>query len=218
MLIDSLPPLLRGAGITLCLTGGASLLAVSLALVAGLSRLSRFLLLRVVSLSYIELFRGTSGLVQLYWFYFGLPLLGINLSAVSAGILVLGLNCGAYGAEVVRATILAVPIGQREAATALSLSSFHQMRYIILPQAVVMMLPSWGNLIIELLKNTALVSLITISELTFEAQILRAETLRSPEIFGIVLVFYFVMALGVTALFRLLERHFSRGSDPGRHQ
>jgi len=216
--IELFPPLVRGAGTTLLLAGGSAVVAVTIAFVAGLARTSRYRWARVASVSYVELFRGTSALVQLYWFYFGLPLLGINLSAMSAGILVLGLNCGAYGAEVVRGTIIAVPKGQREAAIALSLSPFQQMRRIILPQAILMMLPSWGNLMIELLKNTALVSLITISELTFKAQILRAETLRTPEIFGLVLLLYFSMALAVTALFRVLERRFSRGLLSGEHR
>jgi polar amino acid transport system permease protein len=125
---------------------------------------------------------------------------------MTAGILVLGLNAGAYGAEVVRGAILAVPKGQLEAAVSLNMRPALAMRRIILPQALVAMLPPAGNLLIELLKNTALVSLITITELTFSAQILRAETLRTVPIFGVVLLLYFAVALLITAAMRALER------------
>jgi polar amino acid transport system permease protein len=108
------------------------------------------------------------------------------------GILVLGLNIGSYGAEVVRSTVQGIPRGQREAATALNLSGFQLYRYILIPQAAVTMLPPAGNLLVELLKGTALVSLITLSDLTFQGQILRAETLRTVEIFGLLLAMYFI--------------------------
>jgi polar amino acid transport system permease protein len=149
-------------------------------------------------------------LVQLFWFYFVLPLFGLSLSATVVAILVLGLNAGAYGAEVVRGAILAVSKGQWEAAISLNLSRRSTMWRIILPQAVPAMLPPAGNLLIELLKNTALVSLITITDLTFSAQILRAETLKTTEIFSLVLLMYFAAAMVIAAMMRLLERWLSR--------
>jgi len=142
----------------------------------------------------------------LFWFYFVLPLFGIRLPAMAVGIAVLALNAGAYGAEVVRGAVHAVASGQREAALALNMTPAQTMRRIVLPQAIPAMLPPAGNLLIELLKNTALVSLITIADMTFRGQVLRSETLRSTEIFGLMLALYFAVALVITAGMRLLER------------
>ncbi len=205
--------LLAGLGVTLQVTAGAALLAVVIALTAGLARLSRWRVLRLPALVYIEVFRGTSALVQLFWFYFVLPHFGLELSAMSVGIVVLALNTGAYGAEVVRGAIRAVPRGQLEAALALNLTPRQRTLRIVLPQALPGMLPPAGNLAIELLKNTALVSLVTITDLTFRAQILRAETLETEAIFGTVLLMYFAVALAITAGVRLLERAVAGGRE-----
>lgn len=200
------PPLLQGLGVTLQIMAGAVVLAVPLALAAGIGRLSSLRPLRWVAAVYVEVFRGTSALVQLFWFYFVLPLFGVQLPALLVGIVVLALNAGAYGAEVVRGAIRAVPPGQREAGIALNLTRGQIMRRIVVPQAVPAMLPPAGNLLIELLKNTALVSLITITDLTFRGQLLRSETLRTTEIFSLMLLMYFAVALVITAGVRLLER------------
>lgn len=214
-LTDILPPLLGGVVVTIVLTAAAGVLAVAAAFVAGLARLSRSRLLRYLSLAYIEVFRGTSALVQLFWLYFALPLFGVHISAMTAGILGLGLNTGAYGAVVVSGAVQATPRPQVEAAVALNLTERQRLWYVILPQAGLAMLPPWGNLLIELLKNTALVSLITISELTFQGQLVRSETLRTPEVFGAVLVFYFLLALAITRSVRLAERKLAFGQDRG---
>lgn len=200
------PPLLQGLVVTLEIMAGAVVLAVPLALAAGIGRLSSVRPLRWIAAVYVEVFRGTSALVQLFWFYFVLPLFGVQLPAMLVGIVVLALNAGAYGAEVVRGAIRAVPPGQREAGIALNLTRGQIMRRIVVPQAVPAMLPPAGNLLIELLKNTALVSLITITDLTFRGQLLRSETLRTTEIFTLMLLMYFAVALLITAGVRLLER------------
>jgi polar amino acid transport system permease protein len=212
---DMLLPLLRGLVVTIELTLAAVALAVVIALAAGLARMSPRRALAWVAAVYIEVFRGTSALVQLFWFYFVLPFFGIELSAFAAGTLVLALNTGAYGAEVVRGAVLAVPRGQLDASAALNMGRLQTLWRIVLPQAFPAMLPPAGNLAIELLKNSALVSLITITELTFAAQLVRAESLRSAEIFGLVLVLYFAVALCITAGMRLLERRASRGLERG---
>ncbi len=212
---EMLLPLLRGLVVTVELTVGAVALAVVIALAAGLARLSPHRAVAWPAAVYIEVFRGTSALVQLFWFYFVLPFFGIELSAFTAGMLVLSLNTGAYGAEVVRGAVLAVPRGQLDASAALNLSRRQTLWRIVMPQAFPAMLPPAGNLAIELLKNSALVSLITITELTFAAQLLRAESLRSAEIFGLVLVLYFGVALCITAGVRLLERRAGRGLERG---
>ena len=203
-------PLMEGLRITLRLTVAGAVLGIVCSVIAGLGRRSTFPPVRWLSSVYIEIFRGTSALIQLFWFYFALPFLGIKLGALSAGILVLGLNMGAYGAEVVRASIAAVPEGQREAATALSFSKAQTMWHIIMPQAVLPSLPPFGNLLIELLKNSALASLITLSELTFSAQVLRSDTLQTIPIFVTVLVMYFIVAQVIAFGVRSLERKLAR--------
>ena len=147
--------------------------------------------------------------------YFALPLLGISLDAMTAGILVLGLNAGAYGSEVVRGAIKSVPREQVEAAIALNLSERQTLWRIVLPQAILTMIPPFGNLLIELLKGTALVSLITLSELTFRGQMLRTAMLRSGEIFGLILLLYFLLSLIITFGMRRLEQRLAIGQDYG---
>ncbi len=127
----------------------------------------------------------------------------------------LGLNIGSYGSEVVRGAIQSVPLDQREAAVALNFTPAQTMWRIILPQALVAMLPPFGNLLIELLKSTALVSLITLSDLTFEAQVIRAATFRSAEVFSVVLVLYFLVAQAMNRGVRALENRMTAGRDYG---
>ena len=203
--------LLDGLWVTIQVTIGAGVVATVLAFLAGLSRLSRSSALRVAALCYIEFFRGTSALVQLFWLFFALPFFGITLSPMTAGIAGLGLCVGAYGAEIVRSSVLAVPRGQAEAAVALNLTAYQTTRYVILPQAVRMMIPPFGNLFIELLKITSLVSLITLQDLTFQATSINAVTLKTVQIFSTVLALYFVLSLMITGVMRILERRFGRG-------
>ena len=189
----------------------AAVIAVVVALLAGLGKLSHNKLIRGISVVYIEIFRGTSLLVQLYWIFFVLPLLGITLPKFVAGFVSVGLNVGSYGAELVRGAIQSVPKGQWEAAYALSMSPAKRMRRIILPQALVNMLPPWGNLLIELLKGTALVSLISVADLMFQAKQINASTFLSAQSFGIALVIYYILArFMVTPFMRWLEHVMAR--------
>ncbi len=215
MPLDLLPVLLSGVLVTVQLTLGAAAVALLAAFIAGLGRLSRSLFRRSLARIYVDIFRGTSALVQLFWVYFALPLVGISLDAMAAGILVLGLNAGAYGSEVVRGAIKSVPREQTEAAVALNLSERQTLWRIVLPQAVLKMIPPFGNLFIELLKGTALVSLITLNELTFRGQTLRTATFRSGEIFGLILLLYFLLSLVITFGMRSLERRLAIGQDYG---
>jgi len=165
----------------------------------------------------VDFFRGTSAIVQLFWIFYALPLVGPSLSPMVAGAVTLGLNMGSYGSEVVRAAIRAVPRGQTEASIALNLTSFDRMRYVIFPQAAVAMLPPYGNLLIELLKASALVSLVTLSDLTFEVQKLRVNgTASTPVLFTLALVLYFILAQTITVLVRAAESYLSRNLEVGR--
>ncbi|WP_428700100.1 ectoine/hydroxyectoine ABC transporter permease subunit EhuC [Stappia sp.] len=203
--------IVSGTFITMALTVLASLLAVMIAVAAGLMRMAPNLAVRGVAMVYIEIFRGTSLLVQLYWIFFVLPLFGITLEKFTAGFVAVGMNLGAYGAELVRGAILSVPKGQWEAALALNMSPAKRMRRVILPQAVLIMLPSWGNLLIELLKGTALVALISVADLMFQVKQINGTTFMSAEAFGTALIIYYVLArFMITPFMRWLERFMMR--------
>ena len=203
--------ILSGAVVTVKLTLMGSALALLVAFVAGLGRISPFRPVRWLAVVYVEFFRGTSIFVQLFWLYFVLPFSGISLSPMQVGVLGLGLNVGAYGAEVVRAAILSVPRDQTEACIAVNLTRPQRLRHVILPQALPLMLPTFGNNAIELLKATAIVSLISLSDMTFEAQVVRAQTGSTLMPFLTILALYFVLSLLISAGVRGLERRMVRG-------
>ncbi len=213
---EFLPGLLEGALVTIEITIGGCILAVIMAFVAAIAKMYGPRPVRWLAVAYIEVFRGTSALVQLFWLFFVLPHFGILLEPLTVAILTLGLNVGAYGAEVVRGAITSVQRGQWEASTALNMTRMMALRRIIVPQAIVRMIPPWGNLFIELLKATSLVSLITISDLAFKAQQMNATTFRTVEIFSIVLVFYLAIASVITVAMRTLEDRAARGMARGR--
>jgi polar amino acid transport system permease protein len=211
-----LPGLLRGALLTIEIAVLGSVLAVVMGVLAALARLYGPAPLRWLATVYVEIFRGTSALVQLFWLFFVLPQFGLLMDAFTVAVLALGLNVGAYGSEVVRGAILAVAPGQWEASIALNMSRAQMLRRIILPQAFIAMIPPWGNLFIELLKSTALVSLITLTDLAFKAQQMNQSTLKTVPIFTLVLLIYLVMSLAITIGMRFLEQRASAGLSRGR--
>ncbi|MFW5844921.1 MAG: ectoine/hydroxyectoine ABC transporter permease subunit EhuC [Planctomycetota bacterium] len=209
--------LARGLLWTLVIFAGAAVLGLVLSLMIGLARISRHGILRWPAMAHTEVFRGTSALVQLFWFFYALPLMiGLNLTPITAAITVLALNTSAYGAEVVRGAIQAVPRGQSEAATALGLTRMQTVWRIVVPQAVPAMLPPFGNLLIEQLKNSALAYIITVPELTRQAEKLWSNfpTLKL-ELMLALLCTYFIIALGITGIIRLSEHLSSRGIRAG---
>lgn len=211
--MDNLPRivevLLEGLPETVIAAVGGIALTIVLSFVAGLALLSRSRVVRGVTRVYVEAFRGTSEVVQLFWLYFVLPILvGIQLVPLFAGVLVLGLNHGAYGAEIVRGAVQSVPRAQYEGAIALNLSPAQRMRRVILPQAVVEMLPPLNNLFIQLLKSTAILSLITVPEVTRQGREVLVPNF-GPDIvliFAAMLVIYLVLAVLITVAMRLAER------------
>ncbi|MCA1495089.1 ectoine/hydroxyectoine ABC transporter permease subunit EhuC, partial [Ensifer sp. NBAIM29] len=206
----SVAALVRGCMATVGVTAGASVVAIVLGLVVGLLRISPRWPLRFVSGVYIEFFRGTSMLVQVYWWFFVLPIFGVFLSPWTVAILGIGMNASAYGGEIVRAAIQGVDRGQYEASIALNFSRLTMMRRIVLPQAIRAMLPSWGNLLIDLLKASSLVFFITITELTAASKQAADATGDYLLFFGVALVGYYILARGViTPFVRWLERRFS---------
>ncbi|MGD2043524.1 MAG: ectoine/hydroxyectoine ABC transporter permease subunit EhuC [Acidimicrobiia bacterium] len=206
--------LLDGVVVTVQVLLGSFVLGTVMSLVFGVARLSQHRWIRNVALVYIEFARGISAIILLFWIFFALPILfGLDsMPPMAAGILALGLNMGAYGAEVVRGAIQAVPKGQTEATIALNMTPGQRLRHVILPQAIPIILPPYGNLTIEILKGTALVSLITLSDLAFEAQKIRInvtlsdDPVSTPILYLNVLVIYLILAQIVAYLFRIAER------------
>jgi polar amino acid transport system permease protein len=209
-------PLMEGAWVTIQLTIYSTIFGAILAFAAGIGKLSSNWAIKAVSVAYIEVFRGTSLLVQLFWLYFALPIAGISigldlrLPPVAAGVLALSLNIGAYGAEVVRGAIQSVHQDQHEAARALNFTPRQTLWNITIPQSIPEMMPSFGNLAVQNLKDTALVSLISLGDLAFRAEQIRNFTQDSTTIYSMLLVTYFGMALVLTAIMRGLETYVSR--------
>ena len=219
--LDYLPPLLKGAWVTAQLAAGSTVLGGLLAFAFGIGQVASCRTTRAASTAIIEFFRGTSLLVQLFWLYFALPLLGqslgvdLRLPPVAARVLALSLNIGAYGAEVVRGALQAVPHEQREAAQALDFTPRQILWRISLPQAIPEMLPSFGNLAVQNLKDTALVSLVGLGDLALRAEQIRNITQDNTTVYTLLLLMYFGMALVVTLFMKLLEHSTGRWRSGG---
>lgn len=199
--------LASGALVTLKITLLAQAVVVVMSFVIALMRLSPWRPLRWIATVYVEILRGISALVLLFYLYFILPLFGISLSPMTTGVLGLGLTFSAYGSEIVRSALTNVSHGQRDALRALDFDSITAFRRIILPQALPFMLPPMGNQLVELLKTTSLVSLISLSDLTFSGSQLITTLGQQTLIWSIVLVCYFLMAWPLSWLVRRYERH-----------
>jgi len=201
----------EGVGVTLTLTLFSTILALFLGFIAGLARMSENKIVRGIASVYVEFFRGSALLVLLFWIYYVLPLLGVTMSPMLAGILAIGLNYGAYVSEVVRSGFESVPEGQDEAGVALNMSKRQRLVRIIFPQAFVLMIPNLGNQLIELFKATSLVSLITLSDLTYQADLLNGSTFETTRIYIALLLIYFVLAWPMSKGMELLERKLTEG-------
>jgi polar amino acid transport system permease protein len=204
--------LLKGVWITVQLTVFSAAFGAVVAFAVGLARTHRLWIVRFVSGVYFEIFRGTSALILMFWIFFVLPLgFGWQLVPMWAAVLALGLTYGAYGSEVVRGAVNAVAPAQREAGIALNFTPAQQLRKIILPQAWPEMIPPFCNLLIELLKGTALVSIMGVSDIAFGASLVRNATGQSAPVYTIILVMYFVLAFVLTRGMRALERQAKAG-------
>lgn len=207
-----LPILLAGARLTILLSLATFVLATVIALLVALGRLSRFRLLRVVLTGYVEFVRGTPALVQIYYIFYVLPVWGLTLDAALAGIVGLGLNYGAYLSEVFRGGIRSVPPTQREAATTIGLTYFQSLRFVILPQAFRNVLPPTVNYFLSLFKDTSLLSVITLQELTFSGLLLISTTFNSFVILTEIAILYFIMCYPIAMLSIYLEYRLHRRS------
>ncbi|WP_413734993.1 ectoine/hydroxyectoine ABC transporter permease subunit EhuC [Sodalis sp. RH21] len=202
--------LAKGIGVTLQITFLSAALALALAFIVALLRLSPLRPVSAAARVYIEFLRGTSALVQLFYLFFILPLFGISLSPMTTAVIGLGLNFSSFGAEIVRTALVNVSQGQRDALRALDFPPAVALRRIILPQALPFMLPPLGNLLVELLKSTSLVSMITLSDLTFSGATLITTLGHQTLIWSIVLAAYFILSWPLTLAVRRYERHHTR--------
>ncbi|MFF3416657.1 ectoine/hydroxyectoine ABC transporter permease subunit EhuC [Streptomyces sp. NPDC002698] len=209
---------LEGIWVTVQLLFFSALLAGAMSFLAGIARTSNRWAVRFLAGLYTEVFRGTSALIMIFWVYFVLPLaFGWQLVPLWAGTLALGLTYGAYGSEIVRGALNAVDPAQREGGIALSFTPGQRMRLILLPQAVPEMIPPFSNLLVELLKGTALVSVMGMGDLTFSANLVRLALQQSAEVYTYVLLIYFVIAFLLTRLMRGLEKRLKAGVGRAPH-
>ncbi|WP_238883162.1 amino acid ABC transporter permease [Clostridium sp. YIM B02551] len=211
LLQDSFPSLLSGLLVTLKITIFSLIFASIIGLLVGLLNISSNKILKRIAVIYIDIMRGTPLIVLAFFIYFGIPsvLDGIRFEAVTAGIIALSLNAGAYMAEIFRAGILSVHKGQMEAARSLGLSYGKAMRKVILPQAIRTMIPSIINQFIISLKDTSILSVIGLRELTQSGQIIIASSFKSFQIWLIVGVMYFIVITAISIIAKRIERRLS---------
>lgn len=203
-----------GASITLFLSFFGVALGIILGVLLALMKLSKNLLLKTFSSSYIELVRGTPLLVQLYIIYYGLPrLLGVDFGDITLGIIAISLNSAAYVGEIIRAGILSIDKGQMEAARSLGMSHKMAMIYIIIPQAFKNILPALGNEVIVLIKESSIVSVVGIHDLMYNADTIRGNTYLPFEPLIIAAAIYFTITFILSKLLGLLERRMRAGDS-----
>ena len=200
----------KGIGVTLAFTTVTILAGLLLGLLIGLGRLSRAKLINWPLIAFIEAFRCTPLLVQIVWFYYALPVMtGIQMSAITAGGLVLSFYTAAFYAEIFRGGILSIERGQWDAARAVGLSRWHMMRLVILPQAIRRMVPPFMNQSITQLKNTSLVSTIAVPDLLYQGTLITGDTYRPLEVYTVVALIYFVLLFPATVLAQWYERRLA---------
>jgi len=204
-----LPKLGQGLGLTLELTGLSMALGAVLGLILAVLRVygrGPLYPAYLLASGYVHLFRGTPLLVQLMTIYFALPTVGVRFSPLGAGILALTLNTAAYQAEYFRGAIQSVRAGQMQAALALGLSRLQAIRYVVLPQALRLVIPPWSNELIYMVKGSAVVYLIGVLELMGQAKNIAARTFRNFEVYIVVALFYLALIFLLTVILRVVER------------
>ena len=209
-MVNSFPLLLMGAVVTIQITVLSVLLGVLIGLFVGIARISSFRLIRWAAAVYVDFFRGTPLLVQIFLIYFAIPVItGQRMDPFMAAISACGINSGAYVAEIFRAGIQSIDEGQMEAGRSLGMTWGQTMRYIIVPQAFKRVIPPLGNEFIALLKDSSLVSVIGFEELTRRGQLIIAKTYGSLEIWFSVAIIYLAMTLTISQFVAYLERRFN---------
>lgn len=211
LLGNSFPALMKGLGLTLLATLLSLIIALVLGVLFGFFKVSHNPVLRGLATTYVNIFRGTPLLVQAFFFYFGLPqLTGIPIDVLTAGVVTLSLNAGAYMTEIVRGGIQSVDPGQLEASRSLGLSYVTSMRRVVVPQAVKIMTPSFINQFVITLKDTSLLAVIGFAELTYQGQQIYASNFRTGETLLIVAALYFIVITLLTQLSNVLDKRFNK--------
>jgi polar amino acid transport system permease protein len=208
--LDYLPGFFHAAWLTVRITVLVILISWVCGLIAALGKRSHWRVLRWPCEFYVWFIRGTPAMIQIFAVYFGLPQFGLGMSPFTAGVITLGLNSGAYVAEIIRGGLMAIPKGQYESPIALGMSNAQAMRRIILPQVTRIILPSITNEAVATLKNTSLLSAITVVELTFHAQIVIARTFQPFQFYIMAALFYLVLTTLLTRLSTFLEQRNAR--------
>ena len=210
LIATSFPLLLLGAGITIKITAMSVALGIFIGLFVGIARICRVRPLRWIAAVYVDFFRGTPLLVQIFLFYFAVPVItGQRIDPYVAAVGSCGINSGAYIAEIVRAGIQSIDDGQMEAGRSLGMTWTQTMRYIIVPQAMKRVIPPLGNEFIALLKDSSLVSVIGFEELTRRGQLIIAKTYASLEIWFSVAIICLIMTLTISRLVAFLEKRYN---------
>ena len=208
--VEFLPILLTGVKLTILVTIGSLAVSTVLGLVWALMRVSGIRALAAISRTIINVIRGIPIIVQLFYIYFVLPDFGITLSALQAAIIGLGIAYSAYQAENFRAGIEAIDHGQIEAAQSIGMGWVMMMRRVILPQAVRIVLPPYGNTMIMMLKDSSQASTITVAELALQGKLIASATFQNSTVFTLVALLYLTMSLPLIVLVGWLEKHFGR--------
>lgn len=205
--IDFLPQLGTGLYYTLLISIIGLLIGFILGGIFGFGRIAKNKIIYGLSSLYVEIIRGTPVLVQAIWIFFALPLItNYNMESVTAGIIVIALNSGAYIAEIVRGSVQSIAKGQMEAGRSLGLTHGQAMRYIVWPQAFKRMIPPLGNQFIISIKDTSLLSVILVPELMFQGRLVASNYFNAVEIYTMVAVFYLAITLTLSFILRIVER------------
>src|SRR5215470_14742331 len=207
---EFLPILLQGVWLTIVVTFASLLLSTALGMVWALMRVCRIGLLQRLSALIVNGIRGIPIIVQLFYIYFVMPELGVTLSALQAAIIGLGIAYSAYQAENFRAGIEAIDKGQIEASESLGMGWALMMRRVVLPQAVRIILPPYGNIMIMMLKDSSQASTITVAELALQGKLIASSTFQNTTVFTLVAALYLVMSIPLIVLASWLERRFGR--------
>ena len=214
LVIDSLPVLLQGTLLTLKFAVLSMVFGLLIGIVVALMGIGHQPILKAIARVYVSIMRGTPLLVQIFVVYYGLPGIGIALEPTPAGVLTLSLNVGAYLSESMRGAILGVPRGQWLAAYSLGMAPLHTLRYVVGPQALRLAVPSLSNSLISLIKDTSLVSVITVTELLRTSQEIIAATYQPLPLYLAAAAIYWILSTALSALQHVLERRLAL---PGRH-
>jgi cystine transport system permease protein len=208
--VDSAPFVLQGLWNTIWISIVTMLIGLVIALLVAMASMSKRRILRYPAHFYISVIRGTPLLVQLVILYFGFPVINITLTPVAAALIGLSLNVGGYAAETIRGALLSVPQGQWEAAQSINMTYWQTMRRIIIPQAVRVAIPPLSNTFLSLVKDTSLLSVITVPEMLYQAKVVGGRELDYMTMYILVAFFYWIICTLLSVVQNRLEKYFSR--------